>query len=310
MATKIQWTQETFNPIVGCSKVSPGCDNCYAERQAYRNLLCLGAVSGNATDTYEAYEAAVAYDVANYPNDMRPAKSLGWSGWTYLIESALRKPLKRKKPTMYFVCSMSDLFHEDTPFGWIDQVFAVMALCPQHTFQILTKRPMRMLEYFSDDSLYARRVYAAIQRLPGHEKSYTHSRLNFPLRNVWLGVTAENQEYADQRIPILLKCPAAVRFVSVEPMLGPIEIPGFLPQSYANHTCHQGGLDWVICGCESGPRRRWMNPNWAEYLMKQCRDAGVPFFMKQYCTHRGRVVKKLEEIPEYLRIREWPEVQA
>jgi len=315
MATKIQWTQETWNPIVGCSKVSPGCDNCYAERQAYRNMLCLGAKPGVFNPTYDAYECAVSYEVASFPHDMRPSKSLGWSGWTFLIEEALQKPLKRKKPTMYFVCSMSDLFHEDTPFEDIDKVFAVMALCQQHTFQILTKRPMRMLEYMTQLKAGARFVGKAATKLTGSTEAGDvasgRASSSTPMLNVWMGVTAENQEYADKRIPILLQCPAAVRFVSVEPMLGPVEIFGFFPQSYANDTCFEDGLDWVICGCESGPGRRPMSVDWAIDLRRQCKDWNVPFFMKQMNYAKSdKVTKEICGFPEYLRVREWPEVQV
>ena len=319
---KIEWTQETWNPIVACSKVSPGCDNCYAERQAYRNMLCLGAAQGPAGPTYEAYECAVAYEVADPNHDHTPVKSLGWSGWTFLIEEVLQKPLKRKKPTMYFVCSMSDLFHEDTSFEDIDKVFAVMALCQQHTFQILTKRPMRMLEYMTQLKAGARFVgKAATKQTSSTEAGDVASgraSSSTPMLNVWLGVSAENQEYADKRIPILLDCPAAVRFVSVEPMLGPVRLDTLCAAEICNGRFGVNALypeaahvDWVICGCESGPGRRPMSVDWAIDLRRQCKEWSVPFFMKQMnYSNSDKVNKGICGFPEYLRVREWPEVQA
>ena len=220
------------------------------------------------------------------------------------------KPLKRKKPTMYFVCSMGDLFHETVPWTWIDHVMKVIGQCPQHTFQILTKRSKRMLEYFSQREIPA---------------------------NAWLGVTAENQAMADERIPHLLRTPAAVRFVSVEPMIGPV----LMDDDWMDRTCskcrsldfgpckngpaqcwepsaeYEGdscgctestGIDWIICGCESGPGRRPMNPLWAADLLEQCRGANVPFFMKQMQTYKGRVINQLTDFPEWLRERKYPKI--
>lgn len=294
--SRIEWTDETWNPIVGCSKVSPGCDHCYAEKQAYRNLLCLQSDkfnSDSAHETHNAYETACAYEYSEDCDDLgvigaKITKSYGWSGATALNVSALDKPRHLKKPRRIFVCSMSDLFHEDTSMVSIDRVFMVMQQCPQHTFQILTKRPMRMLEYLSN-----------LERLG----------FKWPLPNVWIGVSAENQELADKRIPILLQCPAAVRFVSVEPMLGPV----VMGEDYLCHDgncAHERGLDWVICGCESGPQRREMSSAWASDLYAQCRTAEVPFFMKQM-EWAGRVVKSVDKFyPYYLRVREFPEVGA
>ena len=267
--SRIEWTEQTWNPIVGCSKVSPGCDNCYAEKMSQR-LARMGS-----TENMEAYTSAIDWSNFDVP--------LGWSGNTVFVESALKKPLKRKKPTVYFVCSMSDLFHEDTPFEWIDKVFDVMANCPQHTFQVLTKRPARMMEYFAK------------------WKTFPDMRLT----NVWLGVTAENQEQADRRIPFLLRIPgAAVRFVSVEPMLGPVEL-----KLETGTLKPETGLDWVICGCESGPGRRPMHWSWAKSLADQCHSAGVAFFMKQM-VRDGKVVKALPGLRPGLRIREFPELKG
>jgi protein gp37 len=200
--SKIEWTGETWNPMSGCTKISEGCAKCYAEKMAHR-LKAMGA---------KGYENGFA--VTLHPD-------------------RLNEPLKRKKPTTYFVCSMGDLFHEDVPFDYIDQIFAIMALTPQHTYQVLTKRPERMREYFEDGE---ERVEAFFM-----DGGYPSNFL-WPLPNVWLGVTAENQEQADKRIPILLDTPAALRFVSIEPMLGEIDL----------------GFNQATCNCCKRSSSRWI----------------------------------------------------
>lgn len=255
--TKIEWTEETWNPIIGCSKVSPGCDHCYAERMANR-LVGMGQ---------ESYNNVMEARIGQAPR---------WNGKTHLVESALDKPLHWKKPRTIFVCSMGDLFHESVMWSWIDQVMEVIEKCPQHTFMVLTKRPEIMQAFFE--------------------------QANYPdiLSNLWLGVTAENQEMADKRIPVLLQVPAAKRFVSVEPMLGPVNlsyletkggdhIDALNGMEYftVDHTTRQdhriiNKLDWVICGGESGPGARPMHADWARSLRDQCQEAEVPFFFKQW----------------------------
>lgn len=224
MSTKISWTDETWNPIIGCQQISEGCKNCYAEKMAKR-LCAMGK---------EQYFPVVD------PH--------GWTGKTNFVESQLEKPLKWKKPRMIFVCSMGDLFHKSVDFQDIIEIFLIMKKCPQHTFQILTKRPDIMRDFFE----YAPNPYWG----------------NLP--NVWLGVTAENQEQANRRIPVLLKIPAKVRFVSVEPMLSEVIIKDI------------DKLDWIICGGESGHNARPMHPDWARSLKDQCESANVPFFFKQW----------------------------
>ncbi|PKP11976.1 MAG: phage Gp37/Gp68 family protein [Bacteroidetes bacterium HGW-Bacteroidetes-4] len=271
--SKIEWTNETWNPIIGCSKVSPGCENCYAETMAKR----LATI--NTTDYYRSVVCERAH--------VDPS---GWNGRTSFIEHQLNKPLKRKKPTMYFVCSMGDLFHESVPFEWIDKIMEVIARSPEHTFQILTKRPGRMLEYFSDERDFASDWSFGDKYL----EEAIRFKLGLPLPNVWLGVTAENQEQAIKRVPILLQIPAAVRFVSVEPMLGPVDLthmdstsesdPGYnaLYCGPDDEGDLQTIIDWVICGGESGHNARPMHPNWVRDLQKQCKDANAPFFFKQW----------------------------
>jgi protein gp37 len=244
--TKIEWTEQTWNPIVGCSKVSAGCQNCYAERMAFR-LAHMGQHQYNMT-TYIG--------------------GGGWNGNTELVESALQIPLKRKKPTMYFVCSMGDLFHESVSFEWLAKVFAVMALCPQHTFQVLTKRPERMAEYLSEDRWNRWYIKA------GGLATLDYIGFHWPvakkiLPNVWLGTTLEHPDYK-HRLDDLRKCPATLRFISGEPLLAD---PGELDLA---------GIGWVICGGESGPGARPMHPDWARALRDQCKAAGVPFFFKQW----------------------------
>lgn len=250
---------ETWNPIVGCSKVSPGCDNCYAEKFAFRIVNML---EKSKSETYHVYKNA--------------ATKSGWTGRTALNTDHIDKPLQWKSPRMVFVCSMGDLFHENVPFTWIDQVFEVIVDCTEHIFIILTKRPERMKEYMD-------------YRI-ANGKYYNYSW-------VWLGVTAENQEQADKRIPILLKIPAAKRFVSIEPMLGPVKLTairqfdgkGIHIASYqvlepitTAKDSNRPALDWVICGGESGPKARPMHPEWVRSVRDQCEAAGTPFFFKQW----------------------------
>jgi protein gp37 len=249
--SKIEWTDQTWNPIiVPCTKISTGCDNCYAETMAKRL---------SKIESTKYYEKVVNEN--------------GWCGTPYFVKSQLEKPLKRKKPTKYFVCSMGDLFHESIPYVWFERVMSVISKCPQHTFQILTKRPEIMAWYFN----------AFYKSQPGL------------LNNVWLGVTAENQEQANIRIPVLLQIPAKVRFVSVEPMLSAIDLTSLSQTDILNTNALNGQsyilgetyenvndliLDWVICGGETGHNARPMHPEWVRSLRDQCKEVDVPFFFK------------------------------
>ncbi len=262
MASAIEWTQETWNPVTGCTKVSPGCRHCYAERFSER----FRGVPGHP------YEPG--FDLTLRPE--RLSKPLGW-----------------KKPRRVFVNSMSDLFHEDVPDEFIDRVFVVMSLAQRHTFQVLTKRAERMREYCSSPETLGRIVADTAEVLDGidnavvaishHEDGFQGIR--WP--HVWLGVSVEDQKRADERIPLLLETPAAVRFVSAEPLLGPVDFGEALDQ-----------IDWVIVGGESGPGARPMDPEWARFIREQCHASRIPFFMKQ--------MAKKKPIPEDLMIREWP----
>ena len=211
--------------------------------------------------------------------------------WTPVAEKAFLEPLKRKKPTVYFVNSMGDLFHEDMPDEWIDRAFAVMAVCPQHTFQVLAKRADRMRDYIS-----AQRgingVGEAIRALApkssmsvGDAARQLNTSLKspwWPLPNVWLGVSIEDQKQWNERWPHLARTPAAVRFVSAEPLSGPIDMIG------------AGKLDWVICGGESGPNARPMHPDWVRGLRDQSKAIGASFFFKQHESwlHESQAQKK------------------
>lgn len=297
--TQIQWTEQTWNPIVGCSIVSAGCKNCYAMQMA-------GRLAG--MENSQQYHGTVK-------------KVNGNTVWTGKVAMASAKtltaPLRRKKPTMYFVNSMGDLFHPNVPDEWIDQVFAVMALCPQHTFQILTKHAERMRGYLTPPAgsgkqdlqntlawetcgRLAKKVWPNwfSEEIDGpHRSRVIQAGCTWPLPNVWLGVSVEDQARADERIPLLLETPAAIRFVSAEPLLGPIDFHCIAQNvsALAGLTCHPTNkpyvpnnytlsppIDWVICGGESGPKARPMHPDWARALRDQCVAANVPFFFKQW----------------------------
>ena len=246
MSTSIEWTDETWNPLSGCSKVSPGCDHCYAETIAHR------------------FAGTTAYP-DGFTVTLRPER--------------LGQPLRWTRPRMVFVNSMSDLFHDDVPDDYIVDVFAVMAMARRHTFQVLTKRHGRMRSLLSDPGFSSElRERIGIVKYPDVPTAA------WPLPNVWLGVSTENHQWASIRIPTLLDTPAAVRFISAEPLLGGINLcacTGLDNRACPLHADH-AHLDWVIVGGESGPRARPMHLNWARGLRDQCVAAGVPFLFKQH----------------------------
>lgn len=243
--TKIEWADETWNPIVGCSKISEGCRNCYAENMAFR-IRNIAFARGNI-------ELATCYD--------RVLSGCAWNSRTALNKKALEKKFPGKGKRI-FVGSMGDMFHESVFFTDIDKVLKVIQKNPQHIFMFLTKRPEKMKGYF---------------------KAF-HSVWPDVVPNLWIGATAENQEQADLRIPQLLQIPAAKRFVSVEPMLGPVNLSYYLSGLTADPTEIGSflNLDWVICGGESGNNARPLHPEWAGSLRDQCKAAKVPFFFKQW----------------------------
>lgn len=260
--THIEWTDATWNVITGCSIVDAGCTNCYAMQLAGTRLrghpsrAGLTRVSGG-----------------------RPK----WTGEVRLNEQWLDQPLRWTRPRMIFVCAHGDLFHEAVPDEWIDRVFAVMDSCPQHTFQVLTKRTERMASY-----LTARRAGKPLQpSIGGGLLGYHPFNCEIlPPRNIWLGTSVSDQASADLRIPHLLATPAAVRFLSAEPLLGQVDLTSIERRGGSGLMRPLDGrfraIDWVIVGGESGPGARPMHPDWARSLRDQCVAAGVPFFFKQW----------------------------
>ena len=304
--SKIEWTDASWNPIRGCTRVSPGCGGpnheggCYAEQIAARFSDPGQPFHGFAERT---------------PHGGR------WTGKLALIEDMLTVPLKWKKPRRIFVNSMSDLFHESLPDEAIDKVFAVMACAGNHTYQVLTKRAERMKNYVSN--LTRERIQKQACGLSRCVQFEGRWLFDLPLANLWLGVSAERQQEADERVPHLLATPAAVRFISCEPLLGAIDLEPWLawperapdvndkswgcqecdsacdcPRGKAVYVESEGPpdaegtptwitadrqtLDWIIVGGESGRHARPMHPDWARSLRDQCAAAGVSFFFKQW----------------------------
>lgn len=248
--TKIEWADATLNYANGCSLASPGCTNCYAMKQAHRFPVRQGLT--------------------------QPSKGgMVWTGEVRINEKALQQALAWKRGRRIFWNAHGDLFHENVPDEAIDRLFAVCGDTPQHTHMILTKRSARMRDY-----LTKRYTEKPIMVPIGDGLLAQHPFNNelMPPRNVWLGVSVEDQQRADERVPDLLATPAAVRFISAEPLLGPAE---FDP---CDLTC----LDWLIVGGESGSDARPMHPDWARSLRDQCLAAGVPFLFKQWGAWRDR----------------------
>jgi len=340
--TSIEWTDRTWNPVRGCSVVSPGCVNCYAMKQAHR-----------FRGPGKAYEGLTKQTKAG-PQ---------WTGKIRTVESALVEPLSWRKPQRIFVNSMSDLFHEGVPFEFIAAVFAVMAYCERHTFQVLTKRPERMLAFMQwvNEPAGAETFTEAYGEKAGQQITLArmkrvsedvamkihdahgdwldldaclHNMGAWPPKNVWLGVSVENQHFANERIPLLLRTPATVRFISAEPLLGPVHLYDHWigEQSARDGTgpaleWARPWLDWVIVGGESGPGARPFDLAWARSLVQQCKAAGVPVFVKQVGSKpiaeydgesehapgsyfdwliKDRKGGDMAEWPEDLRVREFP----
>lgn len=276
--SKIQWTERTWNPLAGCTRASEGCDNCYAAVMSHR------------------LEAMALADIANGKSPGKKAKYIGttskaknghiaFNGKINLDYDAINEPHTWKKPVMVFVNSMSDLFHKDVRFEFIVKVFQVMVDTPQHTYQVLTKRPERMKGLVN--------LIFPSESVPSH---------------IWLGTSVENQEQANIRIPHLLATNAKIKFLSCEPLLGEINLNSSLggtrwiggqrgcrgthkgigtddcPKYLHHHhddRCKKG-INWLICGGESGHNARPMNTNWARSLRDQCISASVPFYFKQF----------------------------
>lgn len=358
--TKIQWADRTWNVVRGCSLVSAGCTNCYAQRHAHR-------FSGKGQP----------YAGLTRMTEHGPV----WTGKIRLVSEALEEPLRWRKPCRVFVNSMADLFAEDVPDDFIYRVFAIMALSPEHTFQILTKRPERMRRFltepvkgewagraFHEDGPMSHAEFQMLDEIPNALRHYARLGKPFahalnrasmwqdahypdgegfmrcwPLPNVWLGVSVEDQKTADARIPILLNAPAAVRFVSAEPLLERIELRDGWRNGGCRHCSYSGyldsdvagwvqcsccmphcrdesfaKLDWVIVGGESGPHARPCPVEWIRDIVRQCKAARTPCFVKQLGAGpkwdrdestrylRDRKGGDMDEWPEDLRVRQWP----
>lgn len=318
--SNIQWTDETWNWLVGCSRISLGCANCYAAEAAKSPRL-------QQFDQYQGIE--------------------NWDGKVNFVESQLLKPLTWKKPKKIFTCSMSDVFHESVPFEWIDRGFAVMAIASQHTFQVLTKRPERMLEYITDP----RTPFRIAEQMDVISKCKQDLPIEFPLKSVWLGVSVENQKVASDRIPLLLQTPAAKRFLSCEPLLEKLDLSEWLGEPIGEEICDAceeiglvyaingsplaGGtictkccprLDWIICGGESGKNSRPTHIDWLRSLVEASKAAKVPVFVKQLGSYpiassgyikdvdhtsyklqlKDRKGGNIDEFPPDLKIRQFP----
>jgi protein gp37 len=315
-ATKITWTNRVWNPCRGCSPASPGCEHCYAEAMARR-----------------------------FPWGAKVTSKKGrWNGKVELLDAKLGDPLRWREPSLVFVNSVSDLFHPAVPFDFVAAVFGVMAAARKHTFQVLTKRPERMAQFFAwlqcewlearSSSGYNPRstqadlcTAAAISHgvKPGGPLITASVTAMWPLPNVWLGATAEDQLRLDDRWGYLNHCPAAVRFLSLEPMLGPIDLDRKLGRWSECPACGEGvkldedgccatcgedayrwGVDWVIVGGESGPRARPCDARWIRNVVAKCRKAEVPCFVKQlgrYALGGPRDIEEVNAIREKREIR-------
>lgn len=265
-STHIQWSDATWNFVTGCTKISKGCDNCYIER----------------TPPFRMQHRSFSLP------------GVGGTTGVQLHRDRLDLPIKWRKPRRIFVNSLADLFHDDVPEQIIVEAFAVMALTARHTYQVLTKRPARMRSVLSSPDFRERVQRAALTR--AGDKAPWLVEPWWPLSNVWLGVSAEDQKWADIRIPILLTTPAAVRWISAEPLLGPIDLTRITyTEGGGTHLDVVNGrhgvpdlwvadgkrIDWLVVGGESGKNARPMFPDWARSLRDQCVTAGVPFFYKQ-----------------------------
>ena len=319
--TKIQWTDETWNPIVGCSRISEGCKNCYAASTAKSPRL----------QQFSQYQ-----------------KVSNWDGTVEWVESQIYKPIGWKKPKRIFVCSMGDLFHENVPFEWIDRVMAVMCYCKHHIFQVLTKRPDIAHLYFND---YLPDVGPS-WKVVGKNIAVNFKR-QIPLRNVWLGTSVENQKVAGDRILPLMETSAAIRFLSCEPLLENLDLSQWLPEALGKGICDACGEtgqlyavdkspvaglaictqccprpDWILVGGESGTKARPCHQDWIRSIIQQCQIAKVSVFVKQLGSHslvsqpyiqgvaqshyrislKNRKGGDFDEFPDDLKVRQFPQI--
>jgi len=285
--SKIDWTEASWNIVTGCTKVSPGCANCYAARNASTRLKHTAMYKDLAVDGE-------------------------WTGEVRFNHDKLPDPTRWGKPRKIFVASTGDLFHPKVKDSWLDLIFLNIAATKKHIFQVLTKRPERMLEYMT--SFETKRIVSQAER-------------PWPLPNLWLGITAENQKTYDERIKFLKKTPAAIRFISMEPLLSGIKLYRENPsckefRETAGIDAHKHipmtdrpldslvfskDIHWVIVGGESGHKARPMDIQWARDIKDQCKEASIPFFFKQLSQADNSQFKDFDNFPEDLKIREYPE---
>ena len=326
MGTNISWADETYNPLVGCSKISAGCANCYAEKMAYR-ISCNRRIEH--TDVGRAYG-----NVVNGAGESSWRRQ--WSGRTSFIESVLTKPLHWRTPRKIFVVSMGDLFHESVPFDWIHEIVAIVTLCHHHQFFFLTKRSDIMQMYFAQPDLWTHHIPDAIHKfwnhrgiqepLPGYIdfSAVTHQIIP-PIPNLHLGVTVENQDNVG-RIADLIRTPAAKRFLSIEPLLpGQLDLlldsnsrkeiepcpnercdeeEGCCACEYTGRVYGKCKIDSIYLGCESrGPKERLCGLDDIRYIMRGSREAGVKIHVKQIPLN-GKCNKNIKEWPKDFQVRE------
>lgn len=302
--TGIQWTDATWNFVRGCKRKSPGCKNCYAE-----------VVANRFSGPGQPFEGLITVG----------KKGPRWNNKVTLVPEKMDQPLRWTRKRMIFVNSVSDLFHENIPFEFIAASFGVMAEADKHVFQILTKRSERAVVFFDWLRAEANARGTTVVDVCLDEavkvtkrKKMTKDHPSWPLTNVWLGVSTENQEMADERIPVLLNLPAAVRWVSYEPALESVSFSGWLPNQPAKSGSNIGAtIDWIVVGGESGSGARKFDWNWAKNTVLQCRNTTTKVFVKQMGSNAdmaGAGVSPLEsrkggdmsEWPAIIQVREYP----
>ncbi|WOJ89684.1 phage Gp37/Gp68 family protein [Methylocapsa polymorpha] len=259
---EMEWADATWDPLAGCTRKSAACRHCYAEA-----LTAASSQSGLWGHGFA---------------EIGP-KGPAWTGQIALLEDRLALPLGWENPRRIFVNALSDLFHESLPVETIDRIFAVMALAPRHTFLVLTKRPKTMQPYLADPAAPGR-IAGAMEAIAAKDGT-PHKIDAWPLPNVWLGVTAENQKEADRRIPLLLETPAAVRWIAAEPLLESLDLKIGTWLRDAPDGSAGAKLDWIVAGGETGPEAQPCHPDWARSLRDQCAKSGAAFFWRQWGEH-------------------------
>lgn len=355
--TKISWSEATWNPVTGCTRVSSGCDRCYAVQQTHRIERMTASLKTRDGLQWRALKEVGVGEKYHGLTALNGKGERHFNGVVRCHEDVLEKPLHWRKPRRIFVNSMSDLFHELVPDEFIYEVLAVTFLCQQHTFQILTKRPERMDDVFNEPGISGRISQALCRlRLPPHLAKFgdpnpsdpapcivtaiREVQLNlgidpnalrkpksrkWPPSNIWLGTSCEDQETLERRAVWVMKCPAAVRFLSLEPLLGPINLRCVLTgveggigatkhfdvlsglevveTPFGRREYKTNKIDWIVVGGESGPGHRPCKIEWIESIVKQCRAAGVACFVKQDSGPRpgmqGRIPDAIWNVKEY-----------